>query len=216
MRLVQRTVGSGDCLPEGHLDPLLVCWGRRIIKDADSLWNQFLPQWKSACLQSCTNESPGGPNVSECNAGQLLAVCPLVFGLSPESDWGVRGILDSPTSQCPRIPKSTLMTTSLGLQNVLDEDGKPRGGWLQLLRNVSGAFRPGVLTALIGVTGAGKTTLLDVLAGRKTGKPLLVVARWGMNGRGLDRFSFSSESCPAELHGRGPFPYRPFSKVRPS
>ncbi|CAL5209123.1 unnamed protein product [Lathyrus oleraceus] len=40
---------------------------------------------------------------------------------------------------------------------------------LQLLRNVSGAFRPGELTALVGVTGAGKTTLMDVLAGRKTG-----------------------------------------------
>ncbi|KAJ3673148.1 hypothetical protein LUZ60_006522 [Juncus effusus] len=40
---------------------------------------------------------------------------------------------------------------------------------LQLLSNVSGAFRPGVLTALVGVSGAGKTTLMDVLAGRKTG-----------------------------------------------
>lgn len=40
---------------------------------------------------------------------------------------------------------------------------------LQLLRNVSGAFRPRVLTALVGVSGAGKTTLMDVLAGRKTG-----------------------------------------------
>ncbi|KAK2655148.1 hypothetical protein Ddye_008200 [Dipteronia dyeriana] len=40
---------------------------------------------------------------------------------------------------------------------------------LQLLRNVSGAFRPGILTALVGVSGAGKTTLMDVLAGRKTG-----------------------------------------------
>ncbi|KAM3282857.1 pleiotropic drug resistance protein 2-like [Capsicum chacoense] len=39
---------------------------------------------------------------------------------------------------------------------------------LQLLRDVSGAFRPGVLTALVGVSGAGKTTLMDVLAGRKT------------------------------------------------
>ncbi|CAM6091822.1 unnamed protein product [Calypogeia fissa] len=39
---------------------------------------------------------------------------------------------------------------------------------LQLLSNVSGAFRPGVLTALVGVSGAGKTTLMDVLAGRKT------------------------------------------------
>ena len=40
---------------------------------------------------------------------------------------------------------------------------------LQLLFNISGSFRPGMLTALVGVSGAGKTTLMDVLAGRKTG-----------------------------------------------
>lgn len=40
---------------------------------------------------------------------------------------------------------------------------------LQLLRDITGAFRPGILTALMGVSGAGKTTLLDVLSGRKTG-----------------------------------------------
>ena len=40
---------------------------------------------------------------------------------------------------------------------------------LELLKGVSGAFRPGVLTALMGVSGAGKTTLMAVLAGRKTG-----------------------------------------------
>ncbi|PWA78808.1 AAA+ ATPase domain-containing protein [Artemisia annua] len=42
------------------------------------------------------------------------------------------------------------------------------GNRLQLLKDVSGAFRPGILTALAGVSGAGKTTLMDVLAGRKT------------------------------------------------
>ncbi|XP_056691158.1 ABC transporter G family member 32 isoform X2 [Spinacia oleracea] len=40
---------------------------------------------------------------------------------------------------------------------------------LQLLDDVTGAFRPGILTALVGKSGAGKTTLMDVLSGRKTG-----------------------------------------------
>ncbi|KAH6773057.1 pleiotropic drug resistance 6 [Perilla frutescens var. hirtella] len=54
------------------------------------------------------------------------------------------------------------MPAEMKTQGVEDER-------LQLLRDVSGAFRPGVLTALVGVSGAGKTTLMDVLAGRKTG-----------------------------------------------
>ncbi|KAL0031878.1 hypothetical protein WJX79_002852 [Trebouxia sp. C0005] len=40
---------------------------------------------------------------------------------------------------------------------------------LELLKGITGAFRPGVLTALMGASGAGKTTLMDVLADRKTG-----------------------------------------------
>jgi len=47
-------------------------------------------------------------------------------------------------------------------------EGRPM---LQLLRACSGAFRPGVLTALVGSSGAGKTTLMDVIAGRKTSTP---------------------------------------------
>ncbi|XP_077218189.1 pleiotropic drug resistance protein 3-like isoform X2 [Tasmannia lanceolata] len=40
---------------------------------------------------------------------------------------------------------------------------------LQLLHDITGAFKPRVLTALMGVSGAGKTTLMDVLSGRKRG-----------------------------------------------
>eukprot|EP00891_Asterochloris_glomerata_P006227 jgi/Astpho2/6227/Aster-03635 len=39
---------------------------------------------------------------------------------------------------------------------------------IDLLHSITGAFRPGVLTALMGATGAGKTTLMDVVCCRKT------------------------------------------------
>ncbi|KAG4189982.1 hypothetical protein ERO13_A07G002800v2 [Gossypium hirsutum] len=58
------------------------------------------------------------------------------------------------------ITYSVDMPKGMRSQGVLDDR-------LMLLNQVSGAFRPGVLTALMGVSGAGKTTLLDVLAGRK-------------------------------------------------
>jgi ABC-type multidrug transport system ATPase subunit len=57
----------------------------------------------------------------------------------------------------------------LGLSNQEMKSQGIEEDRLQLLRDVSGAFRPGILTALVGVSGAGKTTLMDVLAGRKTG-----------------------------------------------
>ncbi len=42
---------------------------------------------------------------------------------------------------------------------------------LELLKGITGAFQPGVLTALMGASGAGKTTFMDVLAGRKNSEP---------------------------------------------
>ncbi|CAJ2632862.1 unnamed protein product [Trifolium pratense] len=60
------------------------------------------------------------------------------------------------------VSYSVDMPQEMRSQGVLEDK-------LVLLNGVSGAFRPAVLTALMGVTGAGKTTLMDVLAGRKTG-----------------------------------------------
>ncbi|XLS75067.1 hypothetical protein HN51_031932, partial [Arachis hypogaea] len=62
----------------------------------------------------------------------------------------------------PSATFSVRSTVELKQQGIQEER-------LQLLVNVIGAFRPGVLTGLVGVSRAGKTTLTDVLAGRKTG-----------------------------------------------
>ncbi|XP_071697291.1 pleiotropic drug resistance protein 3-like isoform X2 [Rutidosis leptorrhynchoides] len=69
------------------------------------------------------------------------------------------------------------------------------GKRLQLLRDITGAFRPGVLTALMGVSGAGKTTLLDVLAGRKTSGVVEGEIRIGGYPKVQDTFARISGYC---------------------
>ncbi|KAH7834517.1 hypothetical protein Vadar_016955 [Vaccinium darrowii] len=66
---------------------------------------------------------------------------------------------------------------------------------LQLLCDITGALRPGVLTALMGVTGAGKTTLLDVLAGRKTTGTIVGDIRIGGHPKVQDTFARISGYC---------------------
>ncbi|XP_074286395.1 pleiotropic drug resistance protein 1-like isoform X3 [Silene latifolia] len=56
---------------------------------------------------------------------------------------------------------------SVDMPQAMKGDGVAKDK-LHLVKGVTGVFKPGVLTALMGVTGAGKTTLMDVLAGRKT------------------------------------------------
>lgn len=71
------------------------------------------------------------------------------------------------------LPFEPLSITFDDIRYAIDTPEKMKkdganGERLELLKGVSGAFRPGILTALMGISGAGKTTLMDVLAGRKT------------------------------------------------
>ena len=57
---------------------------------------------------------------------------------------------------------------TLSFSNISYSVTLPSGKEKMLLQGITGAARPGSLTALMGASGAGKTTLLDVLAFRKT------------------------------------------------
>ena len=67
--------------------------------------------------------------------------------------------------------------------------GGPRE--LELLKGITGAFQPGVLTALMGASGAGKTTFMDVLAGRKNSEALLIT----LQALFLEQWTDFSHSC---------------------
>ncbi|XP_050220397.1 pleiotropic drug resistance protein 3-like isoform X1 [Mercurialis annua] len=72
------------------------------------------------------------------------------------------------------LPFESLTITFQDLQYYVDTplEMRKRGfaqKKLQLLSDITGSFRPGILTALMGASGSGKTTLMDVLCGRKTG-----------------------------------------------
>ncbi|XBH61340.1 hypothetical protein VPH35_115802 [Triticum aestivum] len=83
--------------------------------------------------------------------------------------------MESPTNNgrvsLPFVPLS-LTFDNIRYSVDMPKENKARGETkdrLEILKGVSGCFRPGVLTALMGISGAGKTTLMDVLAGRITG-----------------------------------------------
>ncbi|KAK3123186.1 hypothetical protein QOZ80_8AG0625730 [Eleusine coracana subsp. coracana] len=94
-------------------------------------------------------------------------------GINIETESAMVEDESTPTRKGMILPFAPL---SLSFDNIrysvdMPQEMKARGVGderLELLKGVSGSFRPGVLTALMGVSGAGKTTLMDVLAGRKT------------------------------------------------
>ncbi|KAF3522607.1 hypothetical protein F2Q69_00048184 [Brassica cretica] len=80
-------------------------------------------------------------------------------------------------------------------QNVQYHIETPQGKKRQLLWDVTGALKPGVLTSLMGVSGAGKTTLLDVLSGRKTRGDIKGEIRVGGYPKVQDTFARVSGYC---------------------
>ena len=94
---------------------------------------------------------------------------------------------------------------------------------LQLLRDITGAFRPRILTALMGVSGAGKTTLMDVLSRRQTGGTVEGDIRIGGYPEVQKTFARISGYCEQNVPGeypvakpcwgqRGPWPPQIFYK----
>jgi len=80
----------------------------------------------------------------------------------------------------------------------LSQEMRKRGNQqkkLRLLSDITGAFKPGILTALMGVSGAGKTTLMDVLSGRKTGGTIEGEIRIGGYLKVQDSFARISGYC---------------------
>ncbi|KXG32868.1 ABC transporter G family member 36 [Sorghum bicolor] len=95
-------------------------------------------------------------------------------GLNTETDSAIMEDDSASTKKGMILPFDPLSLTFDNIKYSVDmpQEMKAQGvqeDRLELLKGVSGSFRPGVLTALMGVSGAGKTTLMDVLAGRKTG-----------------------------------------------
>ncbi|KAG2634550.1 hypothetical protein PVAP13_2NG180400 [Panicum virgatum] len=96
-----------------------------------------------------------------------------VDGSNDEADSNHATVNSSPVNKGMVLPFVPLSITFEDIRYSVDmpEEIRAQGvkeTRLQLLKGISGSFRPGVLTALMGVSGAGKTTLMDVLAGRKT------------------------------------------------
>jgi len=80
-----------------------------------------------------------------------------------------KGADDASIDSMLKVKGSTFIPITLAFQDLHYSVPNPssKGKEIKLLNGVSGVFKPGQLTALMGSSGAGKTTLMDCIAGRK-------------------------------------------------
>ncbi|MBA0699835.1 hypothetical protein Goari_001440 [Gossypium aridum] len=132
--------------------------------------NEFLsPRWQQmltmrTTIGQATLESRG-LNFGECFFWIAIAA---LFGFAIVYNIGFTFALCFLKRRMMVLPFEPLTLTFQDVQYYIDTPLEMRKkGYtqrkLQLISNVTGALRPGILTALMGTSGAGKTTLLDVL-----------------------------------------------------
>uniref|UniRef100_M8ALM4 Pleiotropic drug resistance protein 5 n=1 Tax=Aegilops tauschii TaxID=37682 RepID=M8ALM4_AEGTA len=127
------------------------------------------PSGRSNTLVS-DEENENGTNKEQMSEASVSSTMPSSI---PMVSTGAKEATNRPTQSRTTLPFQPLSLSFNHINYWVDmpAEMKEQGfteSRLQLLSDISGAFRPGVLTALVGVSGAGKTTLMDVLAGRKT------------------------------------------------
>ncbi|ODM94414.1 ATP-binding cassette sub-family G member 1 [Orchesella cincta] len=102
-------------------------------------------------------------------------------------------------SHLPNHPPVTLEFNELNF-SVRDSSTRKAGGFgpyvakrmKSILKDASGTFKPGELTAIMGPSGAGKSTLMNILAGYKTHN---VQGSINVNGKCRDLAQFRKMSC---------------------
>ncbi|KAK9229253.1 hypothetical protein WN944_022212 [Citrus x changshan-huyou] len=125
-------------------------------------WRKFTPDSNEPLGVQVLKSQSGGDIWGRNSSSQSLSMTEAAGGVIQPKKRGMVLPFEPHSLIFDEVTYSVDMPQEMKLQGVLEDK-------LVLLNGVSGAFRPGVLTALMGVSGAGKTTLMDVLAGRKTG-----------------------------------------------
>lgn len=132
----------------------------------NGLYTAALTYFKSAGIAFSSLQT----NALEKNHAKLSADGPSKLYHQKRVMNGSQSSVNNRRAALPFVPLSLTFDNvrySVGMKSVNKAHGETKDR-LEILKGVSGCFRPGVLTALMGISGAGKTTLMDVLAGRKT------------------------------------------------